>query len=34
MLRKERKLQLRETAIIEAAAQLIDRVGYTHLKTS
>jgi AcrR family transcriptional regulator len=31
MLRKERKLQLRETAIIEAAAQLIDRVGYTHL---
>jgi AcrR family transcriptional regulator len=29
--RKERKLQLREAAIIEAAARLIERVGYTHL---
>jgi AcrR family transcriptional regulator len=29
--RKERKLQLREAQIIESAARLIDRVGYTHL---
>lgn len=29
--RKERKLQIREAMIIETAARLIDRVGYTHL---
>lgn len=29
--RKERKLQIREDMIIEAAARLIDRVGYAHL---
>jgi AcrR family transcriptional regulator len=28
---KERKRQLREAAIIAAAARLIDRVGYTHM---